>query len=127
VIELTLPDAKTNRVVWSQQFEETEPVRAQTPEGLARALSIAMNRIVAKATPAIAARAGERVALRALRRVDVVLLLLRGRVPGDVDRARAGVAGIRLVALRRRHEDREQDATCDGDDLHDQNAPPMPA
>ena len=62
VIELTLTDAKTNRVVWTQQFEETEPVRVQTPEGLARALSVAMNRIVAKAAPAIAAQATDRVA-----------------------------------------------------------------
>lgn len=62
VLELTLTDAKTNRVLWTQQYEETEPVTLQTPEGLARALSVAMNRIVAKAAPAIEARASERVA-----------------------------------------------------------------
>lgn len=62
VIELTLTDVKTNRVLWSEQFEETEPLRAQTPEGLARALSIAMNRIVAKAAPVIEAQATERIA-----------------------------------------------------------------
>jgi len=54
VIELSLRDAKTSAVVWSQQFEETEPLSAQTPEGLARAISAAMGRIVKRATPAIA-------------------------------------------------------------------------
>jgi ABC-type uncharacterized transport system auxiliary subunit len=62
VIELTLTDVKTNRVLWSEQFEETEPLRAQTPEGLARALSVAMSRIVAKAAPVIEAHASDRVA-----------------------------------------------------------------
>lgn len=62
VIELNLTDAKTNRVLWSEQYEETEPVPVQTPEGLARALSVAMNRIVAKAAPAIATQVTERVA-----------------------------------------------------------------
>ena len=62
VIELTLTDAKSSRVLWSEQFEETEPLRAQTPEGLARALSVAMSRIVAKAAPVIAARASDRTA-----------------------------------------------------------------
>ena len=62
VIELTLTDVKTDRVLWSDQFEETEPLRVQSPEGLARALSVAMNRIVAKAAPVIEARATERVA-----------------------------------------------------------------
>jgi hypothetical protein len=32
----------------------------QTPEGLARALSVAMNRIVAKAAPVIEAQAADR-------------------------------------------------------------------
>lgn len=62
VIELSLTDVKTDQVLWAEQFEETEPLRAQTPEGLARALSVAMGRIVAKAAPVIAARATERVA-----------------------------------------------------------------
>ena len=62
VLELTLTDTTTNRVLWTEQYEETEPVTTQTPEGLARALSVAMNRIVAKAAPVIEARAAERVA-----------------------------------------------------------------
>ena len=62
VIELTLTDAKSNRVLWTEQFEELEPLRTQTPEGLARALSVAMSRIVAKAAPVIETHAADRVA-----------------------------------------------------------------
>ncbi len=53
-IELTLTDTLTNKVLWSQQFEETEPLHAQTPEGLAQALSVAMQRISQKALPEVA-------------------------------------------------------------------------
>lgn len=53
VVELTLTEAKTNRVLWSEQFEETEPLKNQDPEGLARALSTAMERIALKAAPQI--------------------------------------------------------------------------
>lgn len=38
-VELTLTDTVTNKILWSQRFDETEPVHEQTPEGLARALS----------------------------------------------------------------------------------------
>ena len=50
-VELTLTDTITNKVLWSQQFEETEPLHTQTPEGLAQALSAAMQRISDKALP----------------------------------------------------------------------------
>jgi len=54
VLELVLTDARTSEVVWTEQFEETEPLRQQTPEGLAAALSIAMSRIVAQTAPVVA-------------------------------------------------------------------------
>jgi ABC-type uncharacterized transport system auxiliary subunit len=53
-VELTLTDTITNKVLWSQRFDETEPLREQTPEGLARALSAAMARITKRALPAVA-------------------------------------------------------------------------
>jgi ABC-type uncharacterized transport system auxiliary subunit len=54
VLELSLTDARTGQVLWSEQFEETEVMPKQHPEGLARALSTAMARITARAAPAIA-------------------------------------------------------------------------
>jgi ABC-type uncharacterized transport system auxiliary subunit len=54
VIELRLTDATTGEVLWSQQFEENEPVKEQTPEGLAQALSKALDRIARNALPFIA-------------------------------------------------------------------------
>ena len=54
VLELQLADAKTGAALWTQQLEETEPLRQRTPEGLAQALSIAMTRIVAQTVPEIA-------------------------------------------------------------------------
>jgi ABC-type uncharacterized transport system auxiliary subunit len=59
VVELTLTDNTTGDVVWSQQFEETEPLPAQTPEGLAQALSVAMSRIAQRALPQIVALAAK--------------------------------------------------------------------
>lgn len=60
VLELSLVDPRTSEVLWSQQFEETEPLRTQTPEGLAEALSVAMTRIATRATPTIADHARRR-------------------------------------------------------------------
>jgi ABC-type uncharacterized transport system auxiliary subunit len=54
VLELILTDARTGEALWSEQFEETEPLLQQTPEGLAAALSAAMSRIVAHTVPVIA-------------------------------------------------------------------------
>jgi ABC-type uncharacterized transport system auxiliary subunit len=62
-VELTLTDTVTNKVLWSQRFDETEPLHEQTPEGLARALSAAMARIAKRALPEVAVTA-ERAALR---------------------------------------------------------------
>jgi len=54
VLELTLSDVKTGEALWTEQFEETEQMRVQKPEGLAEAISIAMARIAKRATPLIA-------------------------------------------------------------------------
>jgi ABC-type uncharacterized transport system auxiliary subunit len=54
VVELTLNDARTGESLWTEQLEETEPLRERSPEGLAAALSVAMSRIVAHAVPVIA-------------------------------------------------------------------------
>jgi ABC-type uncharacterized transport system auxiliary subunit len=53
-LELTLTDPKTGEILWSHPFDEREPLAAQTPEGLARALGVAMARIVAEAVPMVA-------------------------------------------------------------------------
>jgi ABC-type uncharacterized transport system auxiliary subunit len=54
VIELTLTATRTGGVLWTQQFDESEPLAAQTPEGLAKALSTAMARIATRAAPVVA-------------------------------------------------------------------------
>lgn len=53
VVELTLTDTLTGDVLWTEQFEETEPLGAQSPEGLARALSDALERIAARVVPIV--------------------------------------------------------------------------
>jgi ABC-type uncharacterized transport system auxiliary subunit len=63
VLELTLTDSATGDVLWSEQFEEREPLPVQSPEGLARALSVALERIAKRVVPVVAmyavtARAG---------------------------------------------------------------------
>ncbi|HET9624896.1 MAG TPA: ABC-type transport auxiliary lipoprotein family protein [Kofleriaceae bacterium] len=54
-LELVLTDARSNEALWTQHFDETEPLRQQTPEGLAAALSTVMARIAHAAVPEIAA------------------------------------------------------------------------
>jgi ABC-type uncharacterized transport system auxiliary subunit len=54
VLALTLLDGKTSELLWSAQFDETEPMARQDPEALAQALSVALARIVARATPIVA-------------------------------------------------------------------------
>jgi ABC-type uncharacterized transport system auxiliary subunit len=54
VLELVLTDARTSEILWTDRLEETEPLRQQTPEGLAAALSAAMSRIAARTAPVIA-------------------------------------------------------------------------
>lgn len=54
-IELHLRDAKTGDIVWSRRLEETEPVARQTPEGVARALSRALDRVARRLAPELGA------------------------------------------------------------------------
>ena len=54
VVELVLTEARTGEALWTEQLEEQEPLRHQTPEALAAALSTAMSRIVAHTAPTIA-------------------------------------------------------------------------
>lgn len=51
---MRLTDPKTSAVLWAHIYDEREPLATQTPDGLARALGVAMARIVRDATPAIA-------------------------------------------------------------------------
>ena len=54
-IELHLRDAKSGDIVWSRRLEETEPVARQTPEGVARALSRALDRVARRLAPQLGA------------------------------------------------------------------------
>ncbi|HEY4055892.1 MAG TPA: ABC-type transport auxiliary lipoprotein family protein [Kofleriaceae bacterium] len=54
VLELTLTDVISGKTLWTKQFEENVPLDRQSPEGLARAMTVAMNRIVHEASPQIA-------------------------------------------------------------------------
>jgi len=53
VLELTLTDTSSGQVLWAEQFEETEVLPIQSPEGLARALSVALERIANRAVPIV--------------------------------------------------------------------------
>jgi cholesterol transport system auxiliary component len=53
-IELTLTNTATGTVVWTRRYDESEPLAKQSPEGLAEALTIAMNRIADQALVEIA-------------------------------------------------------------------------
>lgn len=57
VLELTLTDTSSGEVLWTEQFEETEPMPRQHPEGLARALSVALERIADRAVPVVSSLA----------------------------------------------------------------------
>ncbi len=57
VIDMRLRNSKTGRVVWAETLTEEEPMDEQTPEGLARAVSRAMARIVERSGPIIAREA----------------------------------------------------------------------
>lgn len=59
VLELTLTDTASGQVVWTQQFEENEPLPVQSPEGLARGLSTALERIANRAVPAVSVLADQ--------------------------------------------------------------------
>jgi ABC-type uncharacterized transport system auxiliary subunit len=63
VLELSLTDIHSGEVLWTEQFDETEVMPTQHPEGLARALSTAMARIAKRAAPTIATHADQRTAM----------------------------------------------------------------
>ena len=65
VLELRLVDTLSGESLWSEQYEESEPLARQNPEGLAEAISVAMGRIVERAAPAISARLSEHIAANA--------------------------------------------------------------
>lgn len=66
VLELHLTETSTGHVLWSAQYEENEPLRQQTPEGLAAALSAALHRIAARALPNVADLATQTARARSL-------------------------------------------------------------
>ena len=59
VLELSLTDNASGEVLWAEQFEETEPLALQSPEGLAHALSKALERIANRAVPAVSVLADQ--------------------------------------------------------------------
>jgi ABC-type uncharacterized transport system auxiliary subunit len=61
VLELKLTDTTTNKVIWSEQYEEVESLATRSPEGLARALSTALDRIALRAVPSVAVIADEQM------------------------------------------------------------------
>ena len=69
-VELTLTDTVTNKVLWAQQYDETEPLKTQSPEGLAQAISIAMARITERALPTVAEVAEQQQKVHEARLVD---------------------------------------------------------
>lgn len=65
-VELTLTDAKSGEMLWSHPYEQREPLTAQTPEALARAIGVAMDHIITDATPAITDLADKQARARGL-------------------------------------------------------------
>ena len=63
-LELTLTDPASGKLMWSEQYDETEPLAAQSPEGLARALSAALDRIATRVVPAISVVAADQAKTR---------------------------------------------------------------
>ena len=53
-VELALTDARTGELLWSEEFDEIEPLAQQSPEGLAAALSRVMARIAQRIAPPVA-------------------------------------------------------------------------
>lgn len=54
-LELALRDAASGDVVWTRRIELTEPVDKQSPEGVARALSRALDRAARRLAPELGA------------------------------------------------------------------------
>ena len=70
-LQLSLHDSRTGATVWSATYDRSEPMHERNPEGLARALSEVLARIVVESAPALAAQTraarGEPLAAEALR------------------------------------------------------------
>jgi ABC-type uncharacterized transport system auxiliary subunit len=61
-MHLQLRDTRTGTIIWVQRLEEQVPIEEKTPEGLARAVSVALMRIVESTTqPMVEAAVGRRV------------------------------------------------------------------
>lgn len=54
-LQLTLRDAASGEVVWTRTLEASEPVAEQSPEGVARALSRAIDRLARRLAPEVGA------------------------------------------------------------------------
>lgn len=59
-LELELRDARTGELLWTQMITETEPLEAQEPEGLARAVAKVMERIVDDTAPELSRALADR-------------------------------------------------------------------
>jgi len=55
VLDLQLQDATTGLVIWSDVVRKEEPIEVREPEGVARALSVALGHIVEEITPELIA------------------------------------------------------------------------
>jgi ABC-type uncharacterized transport system auxiliary subunit len=56
-IELTATDSASGRVLWTRDYDESEPMAMRSPAGLARALTVAAARIAKRAIPELVAQA----------------------------------------------------------------------
>jgi ABC-type uncharacterized transport system auxiliary subunit len=61
-LQLQLQDPASGLMFWSQRYEESEPIAQRSPEGLAVALSAAMQRVVASSAPEVASAMQSHVA-----------------------------------------------------------------
>lgn len=64
-LELHLRDAATGKIIWTGEVDEREPLSAQSPEGLARAISTVTARVAARIAPSLVAAAAPTGAPRA--------------------------------------------------------------
>ena len=62
VLDLRLADGTTGEVLWSQQFDETAAMPVRSPEGVARAISTALDRVAREIATPVREIADERAA-----------------------------------------------------------------
>jgi ABC-type uncharacterized transport system auxiliary subunit len=63
-LQLQLQDPASGLMFWSKRYVETEPIAQRSPEGLAVALSAAMQRIVTSSAPELASAMQSRAAAK---------------------------------------------------------------